>query len=130
MNSFFNSNHCKLQTHCKTCRDKEGGRKFRQSLMKTFDDIKTEDFDCPSGFKWGQKVKAKPNIVSERLLKLSHSEIIKEIKNISDDEKQAEGLQVIEEETEKILNAGCKPCAKNQMTARLRLWLARATDEC
>jgi len=49
---FFDSTHCSSGSHCKKCRDKDGGRKFRKSLRVVFEDIDTDDFECPAGKEW------------------------------------------------------------------------------
>ena len=35
------------------CRDREGGKKWRESLVTVFDDVKELDFKCPAGLQWG-----------------------------------------------------------------------------
>ena len=47
--NFFESNHCKSEAHCKLCRDRAGGKDFRQSLLDDFNDIKKTEFKCPNG---------------------------------------------------------------------------------
>ena len=47
--NFFESVHCTSRAHCKTCRDKINGANWRSSIFKAFDDVGTEDFDCPNG---------------------------------------------------------------------------------
>ena len=45
---------CKDRTCCKTCRDKEGGRPWRESVRRVFDlPGGTVDFECPHGKPWG-----------------------------------------------------------------------------
>lgn len=53
MTTFFDSLHCTSKVHCRTCRDKEGGKKWRESLLKVFEDVKKVDFNCPAGLPWG-----------------------------------------------------------------------------
>ena len=51
---WIHTGHCKLRVHCPTCRDLEGGRKWREKLAKTYDLPNGEiDFDCPHGVPWG-----------------------------------------------------------------------------
>lgn len=53
MQLFVLTNHCKAKVHCKTCRNREGGRPWRTSLKKMFqlpDD--NVDFECPWGEQW------------------------------------------------------------------------------
>ena len=47
------SYHCVSRLHCKTCRYKEGGHAWRESLRKVFElpGDKT-DFKCPHGLPW------------------------------------------------------------------------------
>ncbi len=49
---FFYSSVCADLVHCKTCRDKEGGRSWRESLRNAFL-IPETDFECPRKNKWG-----------------------------------------------------------------------------
>ena len=44
---FHKSSHCTSGVHCKKCRDLEGGRKWRQSLVDVFEDLEVADFPCP-----------------------------------------------------------------------------------
>ena len=45
---------CKNLLSCQTCRDKEGGRQWRESLRKAFRLPNDEtDFECPHGLPWG-----------------------------------------------------------------------------
>jgi len=67
MTTFFDSLHCTSHAHCRTCRDKEGGRKWRASLGMTFEDIYEIDFICPFSLVWGDIFKriilpAKPRV--------------------------------------------------------------------
>jgi hypothetical protein len=51
---FTKSPQCKSRFHCQTCRDKEGGREWRESLRKAFLLPNDEtDFECPHGLPWG-----------------------------------------------------------------------------
>lgn len=51
---FAKSNVCKNKKHCQTCRDKEGGRQWRESLRVAFKLPGDEtDFECPHGLPWG-----------------------------------------------------------------------------
>ena len=52
--NFVDSNHCGCRLHCSQCRDMEGGRAWRKSLMKHFRvPGDTVDFECPHGLSWG-----------------------------------------------------------------------------
>lgn len=43
--------HCTSFAHCRTCRDREGGREWRENIAQEFD-VPTIDWDCPYGAKW------------------------------------------------------------------------------
>ena len=53
--SFFETIHCRSRAHCSVCRNKEGGRKWRDQIMKIFKDITAVDFECPHGIPWEYK---------------------------------------------------------------------------
>lgn len=44
---------CAGGAHCRTCRDKEGGRGWREELKATIPDLDLCDFPCPLGKSWG-----------------------------------------------------------------------------
>lgn len=44
---------CQSGVHCRTCRDKEGGRDWRRSL--TCEIPGKPDFECPLGVQWNEK---------------------------------------------------------------------------
>ena len=48
--------HCDLQVHCRTCRSKEAGRAWRESIQTTFDDVAEVDFACPRGKPWTESM--------------------------------------------------------------------------
>jgi len=52
--AFTTSDHCRDGVHCATCRDRDDGRRWRESLARVFtlpgDAV---DFDCPHGRLWG-----------------------------------------------------------------------------
>ena len=51
---FVYSEHCCSGAHCRTCRDRDGGRSFRASLGTVFElPAGAPDFDCPHGRPWG-----------------------------------------------------------------------------
>jgi len=52
MTEFTKTNHCRSHAHCRTCRDRKGGRRWRESIVRHF---KTDgvDWPCPDGLKWG-----------------------------------------------------------------------------
>lgn len=57
---FVLSTHCNSRAHCKTCRNKQGGHKWRESLKKAFavpNDV--VDFDCPYGMTWNDETVTK-----------------------------------------------------------------------
>ncbi len=50
---FTNNLSCIDHVHCATCRNLEGGRKWRESLTKAFKLPEGKvDFDCPHGVPW------------------------------------------------------------------------------
>jgi hypothetical protein len=54
MTSFTETGHCLCHAHCCTCRDKEGGRAWREALGKAFElPPGAPDFACPHGLEWG-----------------------------------------------------------------------------
>lgn len=56
---FSETNHCLSGSHCSQCRDLEGGRSFRESLVEKYP-MGSVDFECPFGGKWGKPELAKP----------------------------------------------------------------------
>lgn len=51
METFYESQHCKSQVHCNSCRDlSDYGKQFRFSLAKTYN--LAFDFACPLGKPW------------------------------------------------------------------------------
>lgn len=53
MKLFIDSTACRSMAHCRTCRDREGGRKRRQFWSEHF--ILPDgavDFECPFGGRW------------------------------------------------------------------------------
>ena len=51
--------HCRSKRHCRKCRDKEGGRRWRLIIAEDFD-IPRVDFECPFGGEWGRPEMATP----------------------------------------------------------------------
>ena len=50
MKDFVKTAHCQTRVHCRTCRDLEGGRRWRESLRKHFRLPGGKvDFECPFG---------------------------------------------------------------------------------
>jgi hypothetical protein len=49
---FTDSRACRTEAHCRTCRDLDGGRKWRQSRRRAYT-IPEDDFPCPLGHPWG-----------------------------------------------------------------------------
>lgn len=53
---FTDTEHCKCRAHCGTCRLKEAGRGWRNSLSKAFSLPNGEiDFECPYGVDWKEE---------------------------------------------------------------------------
>jgi len=50
---FKDSPSCLKRRACTTCRDLEGGRGFRESVLRTFTVEGGVDFYCPHGLPWG-----------------------------------------------------------------------------
>jgi len=50
--TFFDSPECKSGTHCRVCRNKTAGTRFRQSVAAYFN-LPTDEWDCPHGHPWG-----------------------------------------------------------------------------
>ncbi|MBN1553952.1 MAG: hypothetical protein JXA11_04350 [Phycisphaerae bacterium] len=54
LKNFAETNHCTAGVHCRTCRDREGGRYWRLMLAQCYalpnDEV---DFECPHGKPWG-----------------------------------------------------------------------------
>jgi hypothetical protein len=45
---------CAAKTHCPTCRNREAGRTWRESLATAFKlPAGAPDFECPHGLPWG-----------------------------------------------------------------------------
>ena len=55
ISNFFESIHCKSKAHCKTCRNLNGGQKWRIAVNGEVN----PDFECPYGKKWLSKQKSK-----------------------------------------------------------------------
>ena len=56
MRAFAETNHCRSGVHCRTCRDLERGRAWRQSLVATFrPPPDAPEFRCPHGKAWGYR---------------------------------------------------------------------------
>ena len=56
---------CSTEAHCGTCRDLEGGRAWRQSIVEHFE-VHNVDFSCPHGHKWGDHFPAATKKVKSR----------------------------------------------------------------
>lgn len=54
MRRFQDDYNCTCKVNCPTCRDKDGGRQWRELLRKAFRLPNDEtDFECPHGLPWG-----------------------------------------------------------------------------
>jgi len=71
---FADSYHCTSFAHCETCRDLEGGRKWREDISKVF---KTDgiDWECPYGSQWGH---GQPSGLGELVAKVASKLKIRE----------------------------------------------------
>ena len=55
MTKFSDSATCNSHAHCKTCRDRQGGRKWRENLAAAFElPADAPDFECPAGIAWDE----------------------------------------------------------------------------
>ncbi len=80
MKLFINSITCATQVHCQTCRDFQGGRKWRMGLCKAFILPNNKiDFDCPLGIPWNPTSDQLPELVKQ---------VVKNIKRISEERKE------------------------------------------
>ncbi len=52
---------CDAGTHCPTCRNLEGGRKWRESLSKAVE-VTSVDFECSRGLAWGHDSAIPPTL--------------------------------------------------------------------
>lgn len=93
MQLFVTTVHCTSKLHCKTCRNKDGGRNWRQSLSKNFElPDNNVDFECPYGLQWGTQPPVKnspedcPDCIREKP-KLSHiqPQVVETPKTISEE---------------------------------------------
>lgn len=51
---FFTTSSCNTRRACRICRDREGGRRWRESIIRLFGLLpESPDFDCPHGVSWG-----------------------------------------------------------------------------
>jgi len=46
--------HCRSGVHCRTCRDREGGRPWRAMMARAFV-VSSLDWACPQGKAWGYR---------------------------------------------------------------------------
>ena len=53
MSKFTDSEHCRSGAHCRTCRDREGGRAFRRQVARLLGQEGGPDWPCPLGKPWG-----------------------------------------------------------------------------
>lgn len=54
MKNFTGSSACQSRAHCGACRDREGGRTWREGLAAAFVlPADAPDFACPHGVAWG-----------------------------------------------------------------------------
>ena len=57
--TFFDSPECKSGTHCRVCRSRSAGVRFRQSVAAYFN-LPADEWDCPHGHPWGLDSMAVP----------------------------------------------------------------------
>jgi len=58
MDKFTKSDHCRSHAHCRTCRDREGGHRWREQIAAHFE-TDGVDWPCPDGLPWGYEGKSK-----------------------------------------------------------------------
>ena len=55
---------CRGHLHCILCRTKEGdGKRFRRGIAPHLIESVSADFECPQGFKWGEKIEPEVGFV-------------------------------------------------------------------
>jgi hypothetical protein len=59
---FTDTAHCRSGRVCRQCRDLDGGRAFRQSLIAKYP-MDTVDFECPFSGKWDHPELARPPLL-------------------------------------------------------------------
>ena len=62
--TFFDSPECRSGTHCRVCRSRSAGMRFRQSVAAYFN-LPADEWDCPHGHPWGPDSMAVPVRPSE-----------------------------------------------------------------
>ena len=62
MMNFTETKACHMGVHCRACRDKEGGRKWRKAMIKRYP-MDTVDFECPFSGKWDHPELARPPLL-------------------------------------------------------------------
>ena len=55
VSEFFRSPHCMSHAHCATCRSEVTGRRWRESLVGSFDDLVDDHWECPEGRPWSEQ---------------------------------------------------------------------------
>lgn len=59
---------CRSRRHCRTCRDRDGGRAWRAALAATFAlPPGAPDFDCPHGIPWDGAAAPAAEVAAARL---------------------------------------------------------------
>jgi len=106
MQNFIDTIHCKSRSHCLTCRQKEEGRDFRESLYQNFKlpDNKI-DFECPYGKKWietpltieGQKEVKYYDAINEEVYSNTYTNTAIIIGNEDDEETTLDDVNILEE---------------------------------
>jgi len=52
MRDWVETGHCRSGVHCRRCRDREGGRAWRERMARAFA-VSSLDWPCPNGKAWG-----------------------------------------------------------------------------
>ena len=126
MKTFFDSDHCfKTMAHCRTCRNKEGGRALREGWVKIFDDVKESDFECPNGLPWGApKQELKPGEKQP-----TFEEVKAEVERIVSETGDTMLVDALARCNAQLDEATCKGCARNGVKQKLGFYLAKYKSE-
>jgi len=114
MKEFFKSFHCTSGVHCSSCRSIDDSS-FRDSILKKFDDVSSDMFECPVKKPWGFKVDNK--IAVNKTIRFVTADLI--IKNI-DKLSSINGLKdKIDSVNLRIKEANCSRCVANRMKGEI-----------
>jgi hypothetical protein len=112
MKNFFESRHCRSLAHCTTCRDLQGGRAWRRSVIMADPAIQEIDFACPLGATWVVVPRPDPEAEYEAV-----SAYIQSMSVAEDTAGLKEELRLVEQFLS--LHTNQTPCWKARQKARL-----------